>query len=166
MVQTLAIDEQSIRGLPIGKRLARLNDILKNNNDESVRWDAVWLLGEIVAQLNPEDRFFKKVSDLSAYVLRHDDNIIVRHEICYQIAGRNMREKIPDLAWSALNDPSDLVRHEATECLGIIHADEEIETIKKATKDRSQNVRDTAFFVLKRMKRTNGKEFDPLTASF
>jgi len=166
MVQTLAIDEQSIRSLPIGKRLASLNDILKNNNDESVRWDAVWLLGEIVAQLNSEDRFFKKVSDLCAYVLRHDDNIIVRHEICYQIAGRNMREKIPDLAWSALNDPSDLVRHEATECLGIIHADDEIETIKKATKDPSQTVRDTAFFVLKRMKRTNGIEFNPSTTSF
>ncbi len=166
MVQTLAIDEQSIRSLPIGKRLERLNDILKNNNDESVRWDAVWLLGEIAAQLNPDDRFFKKVSDMSAYVLRHDDNIIVRHEVCYQIAGRNLREKIPDLAWSALNDPSDLVRHEATECLGIIHAEDEIETIKKATKDKSKTVRDTAFFVLKRMKRTNGKEFVPYTTSF
>ncbi len=99
-------------------------------------------------------------------MLRHDDNIIVRHEICYQIAGRNMREKIPDLAWSALNDPSDLVRHEATECLGIIHADDEIETIKKAIKDPSQTVRDTAFFVLKRMKRTNGIEFNPSTTSF
>ena len=166
MAQRLAIDENNIRSLLPEDRFKKLDHILRNSIDESERWDAVWLTGEIVAETNPNDLLFKKIADLFAFVLRYDDSIIVRHEVGYQIAARNMRDKIPDLAWSALNDPSDLVRHESTECLGIIHADEEIETIKKATKDPSKNVRDTALFVLKRMKRTKGKEFDPLTTSY
>ena len=166
MIQSLAVDEASIRALSMGKRLEKLEHIFKNSNDESERWDAVWLGGEIAAEVLPESSIFKKLADMFAYVLRYDDNIVVRHEVCYQIAGRNMREKIPDLAWSAQNDPSDLVRHEATECLGIIHADDEIETIEKALKDPSKNVRDTASFVLKRMKRTKGEKFNPYTTSF
>lgn len=166
MAQTLAIDEENIRSLPLEERLQTLDYIFKNSDDESKRWDAVWLLGEVAEELSDNNPLLLNVSDLCAYVLRYDDNSIVRHEVCYQIAGRNMRDKIPDLVWSALNDPSDLVRHEATECLGIIHADNEIETVIKATKDPSKNVRDTAEFVLKRMKRTHGKKFDPMTLSF
>jgi len=166
MAQSLAIDEENIRILPLEKRIETLEYIFKNSDDESKRWDAVWLLGEVAEELSDNNPLLQNISDLCAYVLRYDDNSIVRHEVCYQIAGRNMRDKIPDLVWSALNDPSDLVRHEATECLGIIHADEEIETIKKAAKDPSKNVRDTADFVLKRMKRTAGKKFDPTTISF
>ena len=166
MAQRLAIDENNIRSLFPEERFQKLEHVLKNCKDESERWDAVWLAGEIAAETNPNDLLFKKIADLFAYVLRYDDNIIVRHEVGYQIAGRNMREKIPDLVWSALNDPNDLVRHESTECLGIIHADDEIEAIKKAANDPSKNVRDTALFVLKRMKRTQGKDFNPYTTSY
>jgi HEAT repeat protein len=166
MAQSMALDEENIRALPLQERIRTLESIFKNSDDESKRWDAVWLLGEVAEELADNNPLLENVSDLCAYVLRYDDNSVVRHEVCYQIAGRNMRDKIPDLVWSALNDPSDLVRHEATECLGIIHADEEIETIKKAAKDPSKNVRDTADFVLKRMKRTTGKKFNPTTTSF
>lgn len=166
MAQFMALDEENIRALPLEKRIKTLEYIFRNSNDESKRWDAVWLIGEIAEELADNNPLLQKVSDLCVYVLRYDSNCIVRHEVCYQIAGRNMRDKIPDLVWSALNDPSDLVRHEATECLGIIHADNEIETVIKATKDPSKNVRDTAEFVLKRMKRTHGKKFDPMTLSF
>jgi len=166
MAQSMALDEENIRALPLQERIHTLEYIFKNSEDESKRWDAVWLLGEVAEELADNNPLLQKVEDLCAYVLRYDDNSIVRHEVCYQIAGRDMQSKIPDLVWSALNDPSDLVRHEATECLGIIHADKEIETVKKATKDPSKNVRDTAEFVLKRMKRTAGKKFDPTTISF
>jgi len=166
MAQRLAIDEKNIRSLLPEERFQKLDYTLRNSTDESERWDAVWLTGEIAAETNPNDLLFHRIADLFAFVLRYDDSIIVRHEVGYQIAGRNMRDKIPDLAWSALNDPSDLVRHESTECLGIIQADEEIETIKKAAKDPNKNVRDTALFVLKRMKRTKGKRFDPFTTSY
>ena len=162
----MALDEENIRALPLEDRIHTLEYIFKNSDDESKRWDAVWLLGEVAEELTDNNPLLQNVSDLCAYVLRYDDNSIVRHEVCYQIAGRNMRDKIPDLVWSALNDPSDLVRHEATECLGIIHAHDEIETVKKATKDPSKNVRDTAEFVLKRMERIKGKPFDPTTTSF
>ena len=166
MAQSMALDEENIRALPLEDRIHTLEYIFKNSDDESKRWDAVWLLGEVAEELTDNNPLLQNVSDLCAYVLRYDDNSIVRHEVCYQIAGRNMRDKIPDLVWSALNDPSDLVRHEATECLGIIHAHEEIGTVIKATKDPSKNVRDTAEFVLKRMERSKGKPFDPTTTSF
>jgi len=166
MAKQLALDEKNIRSLPIPERIERLEHIFKNSGDESERWDAVWLTGEIIADVESNGAIFKKIADLFAWVLRYDENIVVRHEVCYQIAGRDMREKIPDLVWSALNDPSDLVRHEATECLGIIHADDEIETIQKATNDPSKNVRDTAYFVLKRMNRTKGKKFSPETSAY
>ncbi len=162
----LAADENNIRSLPVTQRLEKLEHIFKNSKDESERWDAVWLCGEIAETLKPGSDVFNKIADLFAWVLKNDDNIVVRHEVCYQISGRNMRNKIPDLAWSGLNDPSDLVRHEAIECLGIIHADNEVKTVEKALKDSSKNVRDTARFVLKRMRRTKGKKFDPQTQAY
>jgi HEAT repeat protein len=81
--------------------------------------------------------------------------------VCYQIAGRNMRDKIPDLVESGLHDKSALVRHEAIECLGIIRAFDKIDVMKKALDDPSEYVRETARMVLKRMERLQEKEFKP-----
>ena len=157
----LILDENKIRQLPLEERISKLEYLFKNSNDESIRWDAVWIAGEIPVEVGLKGPLFDRVADLYAWVLKNDDNAVVRHEVCYQIAGRNMRNKIPDLAESGLHDSSALVRHEAIECLSIIRAYDQIEVIKKALDDSSEYVRETAQMVLKRMKRLQEKEFKP-----
>lgn len=156
-----ALDDKKIREYPLEERVKVLEDIFKNSDDESLRWDAVWLAGEIPEQVGLEGPLFDEVADLFAWVLKYDDNSVVRHEVCYQISGRNMRSKIPDLAEAGLHDPSALVRHEAIECLGIIRAFDQMDAIKQALNDESEHVRITARMVLKRMERYKGKEFVP-----
>ncbi|MGY5151601.1 MAG: hypothetical protein ACW9XA_04975 [Candidatus Nitrosopumilus sp. bin_6a] len=39
-------DENKIRDLPEGQRFSTCEHIIKNDSDESKRWDAVWLIGE------------------------------------------------------------------------------------------------------------------------
>jgi HEAT repeat protein len=157
----LALDENEIRKLSHEDRIKKLEYIFKNSKDESVRWDAVWIAGEIPVQVGLKGPLFDRVADLYAWILKNDDNAVVRHEVCYQIAGRNMRDKIPDLVESGLHDKSALVRHEAIECLGIIRAYDQIEVIKKSLDDTSEYVRETARMVLKRMERLQEKEFNP-----
>ena len=99
-----------------------MKDILKTDNDESKRWDAVWLLGELLEKKTSDDPIFEKVADVMEWTLKNDTNGVVKHEVCYQIAGRNMREKIPALVDAALNDPSVLTKHEALESLGLMRA--------------------------------------------
>ena len=157
----LALDDKKIREFPLEKRVEVLEDIFKNSDDESLRWDAVWLAGEIPELVGLKGPLFDRIADLFAWVLKHDDNSVVRHEVCYQISGRNMRDKIPDLAEAGLHDESALVRHEAIECLGIIRAFDQMDAIRKALEDPSEHVRITARMVLKRMERYKGKEFVP-----
>ena len=163
----MEFDENQIKNLPLGERLGKIEEVLKNSKDESERWDSVWLAGEIAAQTGENSPMYNKVADLLSWALKHDDNTVVRHEICYQIAGRNMNHKIPDLREAGLHDESALVRHEAIECLSIIHAHDEetITAFNKSLKDPDKHVRDTAKFVLKRLKRTQRK-FEPNTAAF
>lgn len=161
LMSKLALDDKKIRQFPLEERVKVLEDIFKNSKDESLRWDAVWLGGEIPEEVGLKGPLFDKVADLFAWVLKHDDNSIVRHEVCYQIAGRNMRKKIPDLLEAGLHDKSALVRHEAIECLGIIRAFETRDSIAQALKDPDPHVRETARMVLKRMDRYVGQKFDP-----
>ena len=155
----LALDDHRIREFPLEKRVEIIEQIFKNSDDESLRWDAVWLAGEIPEQVGLKGPLFDKVADIYAWVLKNDDNAVVRHEVCYQIAGRNMRKKIPDLVEAGLQDKSALVRHEAIECLGIIRAFDHMDAMKKALEDPSPYVVETARMVLKRMERYQGKEF-------
>jgi HEAT repeat protein len=55
-------------------------------------------------------------------VLIHDNNDVVKHEAVFQIGESNIKKKISVLVNSALNDKSELVRHEAVEALGLIQA--------------------------------------------
>lgn len=160
-MSNLALDDNELRKLPLEERIKKLEYIFKNSDDESARWDAVWLAGEIPVEVGLKGPLFDKVADLFAWVLKNDDNAVVRHEVCYQISGRNMRDKIPDLAEAGLHDKSALVRHEAIECLSIIYAFDQIDTMKKALDDSSEYVRETARMVLKRMERLKGKKFNP-----
>ena len=145
--------DKTIKKLPLEERFEKLEKIFKTSKDESERWDAVWLAGEIPVEVNLKGPLFEKMTDLFAWVLKNDPNDVVRHEVCYQIAARNMRRIIPELAYSANYDPSPLVRHEATECLMIIRATDQMDAIEKSMKDENESVRNTAQLVLKRMGR-------------
>jgi HEAT repeat protein len=68
-----------------------------------------------------------------------------------------MRDKIPDLINSAVNDKSELVRHEAIEALGLMRAHECKEALRKMQEDSSGAVRETAVFVLKRLDRLTNR---------
>lgn len=146
-------DENAIKDLSEEKRFATCEDIIKNDSDESRRWDAVWLVGELAENKKEGDPMFDKVADAMAWVLENDNNGVVKHEACYQIAARNMRAKIPVLVNASLNDPSTLTKHEALESLGLMRAFESEDLIKKATEDPSKDVRETAEFILKRFDR-------------
>lgn len=151
--------DKIIKKLPLQERYERLERVFKTSEDESERWDAVWLGGEIPVEVDLKGPLFEKMTDLFAWVLKNDPNDVVRHEVCYQIAARNMRRIIPELAHAANYDPSSLVRHEATECLMIIRAVDQIDAIKRSLKDENESVRNTARLVLKRMQRYKS-EFD------
>ncbi|MFB5606547.1 MAG: HEAT repeat domain-containing protein [Candidatus Nitrosomaritimum yanchengensis] len=155
-------DENNLRDLPEAQRFSMCERIIKNDSDESKRWDAVWLIGELAENRDPEDSMFIKSADLMEWVLKNDDNGVVKHEACYQIAGRNMRSKIPALVESALNDKSILTKHEAIESLGLMRAFDAIDLIRDAEIDPSIDVRETARFVIKRLQRLqNQGEYKP-----
>lgn len=157
-------DDSRIRELPIVERLEQCEKIIKMENDESKRWDAVWLAGEIAENKTERDPEFNKVADLMAWILENDDNNVVKHEACYQIAARNMRKKIPDLIRSALNDKSGLTKHEALESLGLMRATEAIDLIRESMNDPNDDVRQTAMFVIKRLKRMqDAGDYEPST---
>ena len=62
-------DENKLRDLPDAERLAVCEKIIKNDSDESKRWDAVWLIGELAENKTEEDPTFNKAADLMEWVL-------------------------------------------------------------------------------------------------
>jgi HEAT repeat protein len=161
-MSNIILDETNLRRLPVQQRLDKCTSIIKNETDESLRWDAVWLAGE-VAEMNPGTLLFDKVADLMVWVLQNDDNGVVKHEACYQIAARNMRNKIPDLIQTALNDESAIAKHEAIESLGLMRAFDAKDLISKCLQDPIPDVRETAAFVMKRLARLENikEEYSP-----
>jgi HEAT repeat protein len=148
-------DEYNMRNLPPRQRLDKVIQVLKNGNekDESIRWDCIWLAGEITEAVSKEDPIHNEIADLMVWVLNNDDNGIVRHEAAFQIGLHNMRTKIPNLINSILNDKSDLVKHEAIEALGLLRDHGSKETLIKMLEDEGVAVSETAAFVLKRLER-------------
>jgi HEAT repeat protein len=146
------IDENNIRQLPPLERYDECWNRLQHNEDESVRWDAVWLLGEIIEQTKDKD-LIAKVADAFEYVCKNDSNAVVVHEASYQIAARDLRDKIPVLIDVSLNHPRILAKHEAIEALGLMRAFEVEDDIAKLKDDPNPDVRETARFVLKRFSR-------------
>lgn len=151
-------DEYNIRGLSDEERFLACERILKYDQDESKRWDAVWLAGELAENRDKEHPLFSKVADLMEWVLENDDNGVVKHEACFQIAARNFRQKIPALIKSAFFDSSNLTKHEAIEALGLMRAFDVEDKIAEAQKDSNQDVRETATFVSKRFARLKKNE--------
>ncbi|HKQ21119.1 MAG TPA: HEAT repeat domain-containing protein [Nitrososphaeraceae archaeon] len=148
-------DEYNMRNLPPRQRLDKVIHVLKDGNerDESIRWDCIWLAGEITEAVNKDDPICTEIADLMVWVLNNDDNGIVRHEAAFQIGLHNLRTKIPDLINSILNDKSDLVKHEAIEALGLLRDHGSKETLIKMLEDKGVAVSETASFVLKRLER-------------
>lgn len=151
-MSSLVLDENDLRKLPLRERFDKCAYVLKNDVDESQRWDAVWLIGEIAEKSGP-GALFDEIANTIAWVLENDDNAVVKHEACFQIAARNMRNKIPQLINAALKDKTGLTRHEALEALGLMRAFESLDLITKALDDPNPDVSVTAKFVLKRLKR-------------
>ena len=135
------------------ERIDHCKEILRNEKDDSLRWDAVWIAGEILEHEGENGQFFDEVSDLMGWVLRNDDSGMVKHEACYQIAVRKMHKKIPDLLNSAFNDSNALVTHEAVEALGLLNALDSEELINKCLKSSNPDIRQTIEFVLRRKER-------------
>jgi HEAT repeat protein len=158
MVMTTSIDEYDLREMPIRERLDRCKEILRREKDESLRWDAVWITGEIAEKEGRGSPLFDEAADVMTWVLKNDDNGVVKHEACYQIAMRKMTEKIPDLLNSALHDDSGLVKHEAIEALGLLDAFDSEELISKTINHRNTDVRQTTAFVLRRQERVKNKQ--------
>jgi len=153
----IIFDEYETRRMPLRERLDKVTQILRNEKDESIRWDAVWLAGEITEAVEKEDPILSEIADLMVWVLRNDDNGIVKHEAAFQIGVRNMRTKIPDLLYSAMNDKSEIARHESIQALGLMRAHEAAEKLEEMTTSPSDAVRETAIFVLKRLARLKNR---------
>ena len=153
----IIFDEYDMRKLPPRERLDKIKYIFRNERDESIRWDSVWLAGEITEVIDKDDPMYDEIADRMVWILLNDDNGIVKHEAAFQIGLRNMKSKIPDLINSALNDKKELVRHEAIEALGLIRAHECKETLRRMSEDPSEVVRETAIFVLKRLDRLTNR---------
>lgn len=151
-------DEYNLRKLSDEERFTICEHTLKNEKDESKRWDAVWLIGELAENKDENDPMFNKVSDVIEWVLNNDDNGVVKHEACFQVAARNMRQKIPVLVNTALHNKSILTQHEAIESLGLMRAFEAEPLIRKALDDPSIDVRETAEFVIKRFARIQNRD--------
>ena len=150
---TCVFDEYDLRKMKPRERIDHCKEILRNEKDDSLRWDAVWIAGEILDRQGENGPFFDEVSDLMGWVLKNDDSGMVKHEACYQIAMRKMDKKIPDLLNSALNDSNALVTHEAVEALGMLNALDSKVLITKCLKSSNLDLRQTIEFVLQRKER-------------
>ena len=146
-------EESSLLKIPAKERLNTCSSILKKDKDESLRCEAIWVVGKTANQYNDDKSIRNQVADLLEYVLKNDDNDIVKHEACFQLGEHKMREKVSALLGAAMNDPSEIVRHEATEALGLMQAFECRDAIKKILEDPNSGVRQTAILVLKQLDR-------------
>jgi FOG: HEAT repeat len=150
-------DEYNMRALPPHERFQKIVEIFNRADDESVRWDCVWLAGEMAEEVTL--KFKQKIAEFLVAILYTDINSIVRHEAAFQIGLHNMRDKIPDLICAIKIDSSDLVKHEAIEALGLlrVHDKDSKDTLQLMTNHKSDAVSDTATFVLKRLERLKGR---------
>jgi HEAT repeat protein len=154
---TVILDEYDMRKLPARERLDKIIEIIKTDKkDESKRWDAVWLAGEICDKTS---KFKQEIADLMVWILQHEPNGIVKHEAAFQIGLRNFRDKIPDLVDCAVHDKSDVARHEAIEALGMMRVQDADtkKVLEGLTYVDSKSVSETAKFVLKRLERLKDK---------
>lgn len=149
-----AVYEQSrILKIPTPRRIKICESIIKNENDESLRGEAVWVLGATACTLKSGHPLREEIANLLEFVLKNDENDVVKHEACFQLGEYGLKNKIHVLVNAALYDRSELVRHEAVEALGLIQAFDQMDVVRKALTDEKACVRQTASFVLKQLDR-------------
>lgn len=165
------LTENQLNQLPPKQRLDEMIKIIKNSDDESQRWDSVCLSGELYHILDRDNHDLSNVeslqmktqiTDLFRWILKNEKNGVVLHEVCYHIAARNIRELIPDLVTCSVCSDSILGRHEAIESLGLMNAQEVRNEIRRALDDPIRDVRETAEFVLKRLRRYQKETYEGL----
>lgn len=106
-------------------------------------------------EIDDTNQLYEKIEQLYTWSLLNDKDPVVKHEVCYQIAGHNMRRLIPLLIQCAQDEKQDdLTRHEAIESLGLMRAYDTEEEIKKIAETQANDaVIKTAKFVLMRFDR-------------
>ena len=87
-------DENKLIGIPEQERFTVRADILKNERDELIQLDTMWIIEELEENKKQRDPMLDKVSKVIELIIRHN-NWIVKDKDCFPIAVRNMREKIP-----------------------------------------------------------------------
>ncbi len=138
--------------LPIKKRFDICYNLLKTASDASLRIEAMWTIGKSLEE-HLDDSLREKIEDLIADVLKNDENPVVKHEASFELGEHGVMRKLPALINASLNDPSELVRHESIEAIGLMGAYRAKKDLKKALKDHNEAVRLTAQIVLKQMER-------------
>lgn len=144
--------ESNLLQIPVLQRYDICQDILKTDNDESLRGEAVWVLGRALEETQ-DSALRQKIEDLLEYVLKNDNNAVVKHEVSFQLGEHNVMRKLPTLIDASLHDPSELVRHESIEAIGLLKAFDARNDLNKALDDPNEAVRQTASFVLKQLDR-------------
>lgn len=162
------LTERFINELPPHRRLEFCISKLKNKDglsSVSEREDAIVMLGELYFKLEEgrhdselsskeKTEIYARISEIFQWAMNNEPHCVPHHELCYQIASRDMRELIPEMAGIAVNHKSVVSRHEYIECLANISAWPELESIlPKILKDPVEDVKATAEYCQDRMKR-------------
>ena len=162
------LTERFINKLPPKTRLEFCIIKLKNENglsSVSEREDAIIMMGELYyklekgeydSQITPTEitKIYAKISEIFDWAINNETNCVPHHEICYQIASRDMTELIPQMVWVTLHHKSIVSRHEYIECLANIGAWSELESVLPfALKDPVEDIRQTAQFCEDRLRR-------------
>jgi HEAT repeat protein len=145
---------------PIDERIEHCMAILSENPDTSLKVEALWILADSFAEIPPNSPLREQIGKFLESVLGNDKSAVVKHEACYVIGENNLRKQIPKLQRAALDDQSELVRHEAIEALGLLQDFGSEPIIKKALNDPSLAVKETAEVVLKQLERAKRNDLD------
>ena len=165
------LTENDLNKLGPVQRFEQMTKLIQLSDDESQRWDCICLCGELYHKLDNDGYRLSKykikklkseIESLFKWVIKNEKNGVVLHEVCYHIAARNIRSLIPDLVFCGINSDSILGRHEALESLGLMNAKEVMNQIGPALNDPVKDVRETAQFVLKRIKRYRKEVYEGL----
>lgn len=147
---TFVWDEYGLSALPVKERLAKCTEIIKTDKSAPKRWIAIYVTGEICYETHEHD---KEIGDLMAWVCHNEKNDIVKHEACFQIGLRNLKDHIDVLLDVAVHHRGhEISRHEAIEALGLMRAHDSHDQIKRSldglTYSDSIAVKQSAQFVL------------------
>jgi len=162
------LTERFINELPPKIRLEFCIIKLKNKDglsSVSEREDAIVMLGELYYKLekgrydseftsNEKTDIYTRISGVFEWAMHNEPHCVPHHELCYQIASRDMRQLIPQMVEIAVHHKSVVSRHEYIECLANISAWSELASIlPMVLKDPVEDVVATAQYCEDRMRR-------------